>query len=255
VRNLPQAADMLQEHSQDLAEFLRNDLKGQKLPGYLVSVAQHLITEQQAMLKELESLTYNLQHINEIVAMQQNYAKVIGILESIKVTELVEDAVRMNIGGLQRHKVQVVREYAPNLPQILVDKHKVLQILTNLIHNAKYACEASSREEKKIVLKITHDDGRVGVSVVDNGIGIPTENMTKIFKQGFTTRKGGHGFGLHSGALAAKELGGKLEVQSDGPGLGARFTLELPVGQPQESKVVEPTPHPALSYPMGEGIK
>jgi signal transduction histidine kinase len=243
LRNLPQAAAMLQEHNQDLAEFLKNDPKGQKLPGYLVSVADHLIAEQQAMLKELESLTYNLEHINEIVAMQQNYAKVCGILESIKVTELVEDAVRMNIGGLQRHKVQVVRDYAPNLPKILVDKHKVLQILTNLIHNAKYACEAASREEKKIVLKITHDEGRVGVSVMDNGIGIPAENLTKIFKQGFTTRKGGHGFGLHSGALAAKELGGKLEVQSDGPGLGARFTLELPVGQPQEFKVIEATPH------------
>jgi signal transduction histidine kinase len=203
------------------------------------------------MLKELESLTYNIEHVNEIVAMQQNYAKVIGVLESIKVTELVEDAVRMNIGGLQRHKVQVVRDYAPNLPKILVDKHKVLQILTNLIHNAKYACEASSSEEKKIVLKITHDEGRVGVSVVDNGIGIPAENLTRIFKQGFTTRKGGHGFGLHSGALAAKELGGKLEVQSDGPGLGARFTLELPVGQPQESKVVEATP--SLSPSRREG--
>jgi signal transduction histidine kinase len=235
VRNLPQAAAMLQEHSHDLAEFLGHDPKGKRLPEYFMSVAGHLTQEQEALLQELGSLTYNLEHINEIVAMQQNYAKVIGILESINFTELVEDALRMNIGALHRHKVQVVREYAPNIPQIMVDKHKVLQILTNLIHNAKYACEASARDEKKIILKITHGEGRVGVSVADNGIGIPPENMTKIFKQGFTTRKGGHGFGLHGGALAAKELGGKLEVASDGPGLGARFTLELPIEQRQES--------------------
>jgi signal transduction histidine kinase len=66
--------------------------------------------------------------------------------------------------------------------------------------------------------------------VADNGIGIPAENLTRIFNHGFTTRKNGHGFGLHSGALAAKEMGGALAVHSDGPGCGATFTLELPAG-------------------------
>jgi signal transduction histidine kinase len=72
-------------------------------------------------------------------------------------------------------------------------------------------------------------DGRVAISVIDNGIGIAPENMTRIFNHGFTTRADGHGFGLHSGALAAQELGGSLSAHSDGPGLGARFTLELPL--------------------------
>ena len=63
---------------------------------------------------------------------------------------------------------------------------------------------------------------------MDNGIGIPPENLTRIFNHGFTTRKDGHGFGLHSGALAAKEMGGSLTVHSGGTGQGAAFTLELP---------------------------
>jgi signal transduction histidine kinase len=68
----------------------------------------------------------------------------------------------------------------------------------------------------------------VKIAVMDNGIGIPPENLTRIFEHGFTTRKEGHGFGLHNGALVAKELGGKLTAHSDGPGKGATFVLALP---------------------------
>jgi signal transduction histidine kinase len=64
--------------------------------------------------------------------------------------------------------------------------------------------------------------------VRDNGVGIAPENLTRIFGHGFTTKKDGHGFGLHSGALAAKEMNGSLTVHSDGVGQGAAFTLELP---------------------------
>ena len=134
----------------------------------------------------------------------------------------------MNIGSMERHHVKVVREYAA-APPILVEKHKVLQILVNLIRNAKYACDNSGREDKQITLRITHDGNRVNISVADNGIGILAENMTRIFSLGFTTKKNGHGFGLHSGALAAKELGGKLVAFSEGPERGATFTLELPI--------------------------
>jgi signal transduction histidine kinase len=67
------------------------------------------------------------------------------------------------------------------------------------------------------------------MTVSDNGVGIASENLTRIFNHGFTTRKDGHGFGLHSGALAAREMGGALWAQSDGPGKGATFTLELPL--------------------------
>jgi two-component system NtrC family sensor kinase len=63
-------------------------------------------------------------------------------------------------------------------------------------------------------------------------VGIAPENLTRIFSHGFTTRTDGHGFGLHSAALAAQQMGGRLTAQSDGPGRGATFTLELPVAAP-----------------------
>ena len=109
-----------------------------------------------------------------------------------------------------------------------VEKHKVLQILVNLVRNAKYACLDSAQPDKCVTVRLAAGDGRVRITELDNGVGIPPENLTRIFSHGFTTRQGGHGFGLHGGALAAREMGGSLTVHSDGPGQGATFVLELP---------------------------
>ena len=228
VSNLAKAAGLLQEHKHDLAAFLNSDPKGTQLPGYLVNLAQHLAEEQAEILKELQSLSGNVEHIKEIVAMQQSYYKVSGVVESLPVAELVEDALRMNAATLAHHDVQIVREYAET-PPVLVEKHKVLQILVNLIGNARYALDEGGQRDKRLTLRIAKNGSDfVHVSVIDNGVGISTENLTRIFEHGFTTRKDGHGFGLHSSAFVAKELGGTLTVHSDGVGRGATFTLTLP---------------------------
>jgi signal transduction histidine kinase len=229
ISNIARAADMLREHATDLPHFLEQDPKGRQLPQYLGRLAQHLGTEHAAILQELEALRKNVEHIKGIVGMQQSYAKVFGSAEPVNPTELVEDALRLNSGALVRHEVRVVREYQPNLPQVTVDKHKLLQILVNLICNAKKACDESLQPEKRLTVRVANGEGRLKISVIDNGVGISPENLTRIFNHGFTTRKDGHGFGLHSGALAAKEMGGALVAASEGPGQGAAFTVELPV--------------------------
>ena len=231
VSCLGRAAALLEEHSTDLGAFMTSDPKGRQLPGYLRQLGEQLSGEQQEAIAELESLRQNVEHIKDIVAMQQNYAKISGVTEIVNVTDLVEDALRMNAGGLARHEVELIREFS-EVPPFTLEKHKVLQILVNLIRNAKYACDDSGRPDKKIWLKVSQRDDGVEIVVRDNGVGIPPENLTRIFNHGFTTRKGGHGFGLHGGALAAKELGGALIVQSDGLGHGAIFTLTLPVVGP-----------------------
>jgi C4-dicarboxylate-specific signal transduction histidine kinase len=118
-----------------------------------------------------------------------------------------------------------------------LDRHKVLQILVNLIRNSKYALDERGHADKVMTLRIGRaGPERIAISVIDNGVGIRPENIHRIFEHGFTTRKHGHGFGLHSGALAAKELGGSLTALSDGPDQGAAFTLELPVAPPEACK-------------------
>jgi PAS domain S-box-containing protein len=234
VANIVKVVELMRANTNDLGNFITNDPKGKQLPEYLAKLAEHLTQEQQAMFKEVGSLMNNVVHIKEIVAMQQGYAKAAGIIESLKASDLVEDAIRMNSGAVDRHKIKIVREFYET-PLINTDKHKVLQILVNLIRNSKYACDDSGRDDKQITLQVRNGDGRVKISIIDNGVGIPPENLTRIFNHGFTTRKEGHGFGLHSGAIAAKELGGTLTARSEGIGHGATFTLELPATQKQET--------------------
>ena len=228
IANINKAVTLIRTHENDLNNFFANDPKGKQLPAYLSNLASHLAEEQEDILHEVASLVSNIMHIKEIVAMQQNYAKTSGVLESLKIVDLVEDAICMNNGAMSRHLVKVVRDFA-EVPPILTEKHKVLQILVNLIRNAKYACDDSGRNDKQITMRVANGNNRIKVSVIDNGIGIPADNLTRIFSHGFTTRKEGHGFGLHSGALAAKEMGGTLAAFSEGPGQGATFTLELPI--------------------------
>src|SRR4051812_37722836 len=220
---------LLNNNSTNLADFLTNDPKGKIVPSYLSSLAERLSEEQQDLLRELELLTKNIEHIKEIVAMQQNYARVSGIIESLSIRNLVEDALQMHTAALARHGILVIREYQ-EVPVISMDKHKVLQILVNLIRNAKYAMDAAGKRDKRLTMSIVlTPDKIVKISVTDNGIGITQENLTRIFSHGFTTKREGHGFGLHSGAIAAREMGGSLVAESRGSGAGATFTLELPL--------------------------
>ncbi|MEP6545858.1 MAG: PAS domain S-box protein [Gammaproteobacteria bacterium] len=220
-------AALLHEKGAGVGDFIVNDERGKRIPEYLVSLGEQLTSDQKMALEELASLRDNLEHIKDTVAMQQSYAKLCGVTETISVVDLVEDSLRLNAGAFVRHGVTLQRDFA-EVPPITVDKHKVLQILVNLVRNAKYACDESGRSDKLITLRIEAAPAGVRISVIDNGAGIAAENMPRLFTHGFTTRASGHGFGLHSGALAAQELGGSLRVRSDGPGRGAKFTLELP---------------------------
>jgi C4-dicarboxylate-specific signal transduction histidine kinase len=155
-----------------------------------------------------------------------------GILEQIQVQDLVEDALQMNAEALSRHGVILERRFEP-VPNVVADKHKVLQILVNLIRNAKYAVDHGPNPSKRVTVSIqAPTEKRVRIQVQDNGVGIAPENLNRIFAHGFTTKQEGHGFGLHTSALAAKEMGGALHAQSEGVGLGALFVLELPIVPP-----------------------
>jgi signal transduction histidine kinase len=222
-------AELLRPHQTHLRSVFNSDGKAQQLVQYLDALANELETEQKTALKELKELAEHVDHIKGIVAVQQSYATVSGVTTIENLVDLVEDSLRMNQSALKRHGVALVRDYAESIPKITVDRHKVVQILVNLLRNAKQACDESGRHDKQIAVRVTHANDQVRIALTDNGIGISPENLTRIFNHGFTTRKDGHGFGLHSGALAAKEMGGALVVQSNGIGQGATFVLELPV--------------------------
>jgi PAS domain S-box-containing protein len=229
VSKLGKAAALLSERNGDLGEYLTHDPSGQKIPGYLTKLSQYLVEENTQLLGEVDLLARNIEHIKEVVAVQQSYAKVSGVFENLQAEQLVDDSIAMNIGAFERHGVTLERKFSPS-PAVRVDRHRVLQILINLLRNAKYALDDVQRIDKRITVSIAPvGEKSVHVVVKDNGIGISEENLALVFSHGFTTRENGHGFGLHSGALAAQEMGGSLRAESLGVRRGATFTLELPV--------------------------
>ncbi|MFZ0827095.1 MAG: ATP-binding protein [Verrucomicrobiia bacterium] len=232
IPTLLKTAELIKQKDGDLAAFLTSDPKGKLMPELISQIAGQLQKEQENTSREVDQLAKNIDHIKDIVAMQQSYARVAGVVEEVSLAGLVEDAIQINAAALARHGVKVIRQFE-EVPALTVDKHKVLQILINFIRNAKYALDECAQNEKRLVVTIAKTDGeRVMIRVEDNGVGIPPENLTRIFSHGFTTRPNGHGFGLHIGALNAREMGGSLSARSEGTGRGATFALILPLHPP-----------------------
>ncbi|WP_260957176.1 sensor histidine kinase [Pseudomonas citri] len=233
-QGVAKVVQLMKDHADDLGNFISRDPKGRALPDYLGKLAEALATEQQGMINELAQLTRCIGHIKEIVATQQSYAGNSSVLEPGSLRELIEDVVRICEVSLVRHHVTLVKEFR-DIPVMALDKHKVLQILINLINNARQALDSVKDRPSRIILRLKAvDNQRVRVEVEDNGEGIASDNLARVFEHGFTTRVDGHGFGLHSCILAAHEMGGELTVQSAGPGQGALFVLELPMALDQD---------------------
>jgi len=234
LEGLARAVQLMNEHADDLGTFLATDAKGKMLPGYLIQLTPLLVAEQRIAVDELVTLAKSVDHIKEIIAAQQAHAGASSLVEPIRIHELVEDALRMNAEGLVRHQVVMETDFA-QIPELPLDRGRVLQVLTNLVRNAKQAMEEAADDSARLVLNAEIvGDQTLRIRVADTGVGIAPENLTRVFVHGFTTKKDGHGFGLHSAAIAAREMGGTLAVHSDGLGSGATFTLELPIRKPEE---------------------
>jgi PAS domain S-box-containing protein len=235
AEGLAKAVQLMNQHTGDLGDFFTGNAKGKALPGYLNKLVLALAAEREGIVAELASLTKSIEHIKDIVATQQAYSGATSVLEPVQVKDLLEDALRMNAASIQRHQITIIKELA-DVPPLLLDKHLVLQILINLIGNARHAMDGVPDRSHHITLRMglsgSADESRLAIRVEDDGEGIAPEILPRLFAHGFTTRRNGHGFGLHSCALAAKEMGATITAESDGPGRGAIFTLTLPVNLP-----------------------
>ncbi len=228
VSRLKRATALLVEHRENLADFLAPGARGNHLLDYLSAMADDLVGEQTRLLDDMDAMGQHIEHIRKIVQVQQNYARTALMPEECDLAQLIDDALRIQLAALQRHGVSVQCELSP-VPRLTVDKHKVLQILVNLISNAKDALDAVPEGSRTLSVRLSAEGKLARIQVRDDGRGIAPEVREKLFVHGFTTRKDGHGFGLHTSALAAQLLGGRLMLESEGPGKGAVATLELPL--------------------------
>jgi two-component system, sensor histidine kinase ChiS len=220
-------AEILAEHADDLYGFLSSE-RGAQIPALLKHVGEHLVEGQTQAASELAHLRKKLDHIQHIVSLHQNVASVIGVDELFAPADLTEMALRLSIPEKSARRIRV-EQRLEELPLVRGDKHKALQIVVNLVRNAHQALEASGREDPVLKVTARRTSGTVEVVVEDNGVGISKEVAPLLFTQGFTTKGTGHGLGLHTSALLAKELGGTLSFRSEGADRGATFILELPI--------------------------
>ena len=227
-QGLAKATALLDQNQEHIGQYISEDPRGKQLPRYLSLVSEKLGQERQEMLEELKILVKNIAHIKDIVSLQQSYAKVSGVSESVSIQELVADAININRAPIERNDISV-SVLPTDIPQVMLERQKVLQILVNLVKNAADALTEAKIEGPAITINIESQTRTLSVHVADNGIGIAEENLTRVFAHGFTTKKTGHGFGLHTGALAATEMGGALRVESAGVGEGATFILDMPL--------------------------
>jgi signal transduction histidine kinase len=235
VGRLKQATTLLAQHRDTLADVLSREPRITQLMDYLPVLADELLREQATLREGMESMGMHIEHIRAIVQVQQNYASSTLLTEECDLSELVQDALRILMPALRRHGVTVTQELT-TLPPAHLDKHKVLQILINLLSNAKKAVKPLPEGQRRVHVRLETVGPTARIQVVDNGVGIAPEHRQRLFSQGFTTREGGHGLGLHSSALAARTLGGSLRLESEGPGKGAIATLELPLGTGRDAR-------------------
>ena len=228
LRGLEHSVRLLKEHAHDLSTFLSKDSKGKRLPDYLEKLLKHLITEHSVIDAEFQTIKTNLQHIKQVIAAQQSYTSVPHVSEPVVIPDLIEDALMMTIAAHDR--VAIARDFE-TMPEVMLDRHKVLQILVNLLRNAKQSLDQHAGPKVLRIRACSTPNNTLRIEIEDSGVGIPPETQGRIFEYGFSTKKDGHGIGLHISALVAKSLGGSINFNSPGAGNGACFVLTLPMFQ------------------------
>lgn len=228
LENYKAVVKLIEEHKDDIDQFIQTDDRGKYLLQYFSAFANWWEKEQKKFQKEIALIAKNLEHIKGIISLQQSMSNVMGTKESTSINQLLGDLEAMYSSNIERLNITVSVD-CEILPNIVLERSKLIQILENLFHNALDALKAGGKREKILIIRTRVEQEIIKIEVIDNGCGIDPENLTKMFSFGFTTKKEGHGYGLHSSAQLAKEMGGELTVESRGVGQGATFRLILPL--------------------------
>jgi PAS domain S-box-containing protein len=219
---------LMQNPKEELPIFLAKNPIGLDLVDYLIELSFCWNNEQKRNIEEIEALKKNIQHIKDIVKSQQSLTGSSSHMkELVLIKNCLEDAILLSLTESYASQIKIQRKYA-KVKTLWVDKVKLIQILVNLIRNAYESLFLSEVASKTLTITTFVKNKKFYIQISDNGMGIDVENLKKIFAFGFTTKKTGHGFGLHGSFIAAKAMQGQLTATSQGLGKGATFTLELP---------------------------
>ncbi len=227
---LPQlvlACDLLVQNRDDLVRYLTSDERGSRVPEYLGRVAS-VISRDSTMLSRLsDDIAGKVDLMRDIIETQQNYATATHEPEPQELARLVDEALKVQMDSIRKRGITIRQRYS-SVPPVVVSASRLIHVIINLIKNAVEAMEGVSEHARVLTLTILQADTEVHLVVSDTGTGITADHLSHMFQHGFTTKKKGHGFGLHYCARTIEVMGGSIAVSSDGFGKGAVFTLSFP---------------------------
>jgi len=227
ISGFQKANNMLRDNMDRMDEFLINNPKGKKLMQYYLKLEDGFNAEHKETMGHITRLMDKVNAIVDVIAAQQSYAGASGLTEAYYLSDVVEDALTMQSVSTTRYGVRVQKDFH-DIPQVPIQKTKLVHILINLIKNAKESMLGIQQQHRELAVSIDSNHDAIFVKIRDTGSGIAQENLEKIFSHGFTTKQNGHGFGLHSSANYMKEMGGRMWAESEGKGKGATFVLRFP---------------------------
>ncbi len=229
AQNLKAVVQLIKANESDLSHFFQTDDRGKQIPSYLDQLAESLRKELESYSQRIQEIDTNVEHIKKIIATQQTHAKRVGVEQEVHIAELLESALAVTLGESYEKTHPIERDYDWDLV-CSTDKHLVLDVVINLIKNAKDSLSNLPPNQRLISLACRSDNANsISITITDNGSGIDNSDHAKLFTHGFTTKPTGHGFGLHGSANAIKSIGGSLKLESPGLGKGATATITLPL--------------------------
>lgn len=233
MTGLEKAVGLIEQNRDGLANFFASE-KGSQLCNYLSVLSEQLVEEKTHNQTEIEDLSKNIKHIEMIIQSQQQHAHHTGVIEEVDIQDLVQDCINMNISSIENYSIEI-KEHYEGQTTLFADRHKLVQIIVNLVRNAKDALVEANIDNPEITISTLNTNNKLEIYITDNGVGMSEETVKKLFSFGFTTKKDGHGYGLHSCSLEAKNMQGLLRAESPGLGQGASFIIELPLDQKEQN--------------------
>lgn len=209
---------------------LQGDKKGALISRYLSELSELIEKESRALFEEILHVMKQFEHIRDVVTLQMDIAGVSELRERVDISEIVDQAIHMIFTESDYKKICIKNNIIKNIT-FVTQKQKLLQVLINIIKNAKEAVIEKDSDNKEISISVSHEDDKslLKIQIEDNGIGIKKNSIDSVFSMGFTTKSKGHGYGLHSSAIIVREIGGELSVDSKGENRGAVFTIKIPL--------------------------
>lgn len=239
LQQMVMACKLLVEHRANLADYLINDERGSRLPEYLARVSAVVARDAGSLSRLSDDIAAKVDLMRDIIETQQSYATTTQGALPYDIKRLAEEALKVQMDSIRRRGVSLHQNFS-EVPQVVVNSSKLIHVMINMLKNAVEAMEAVPENRRELTLTIKAARGRVILSIADTGMGIAPENLPKMFTYGFSTKKTGHGFGLHYCARTIEAMGGEVRVESAGVNKGATFIISFPAA-PSKKRRHQPT--------------